>query len=82
MSHILEEYAKNLGVLISKPIISEHYFPIPESKYITIYSEENIQSKNYKHFNLMLDLITPEIICLMFHESYGLQKHFANICVY
>ena len=59
MSHILEEYAKNLGVLISKPIISEHYFPIPESKYITIYSEENIQSKNYKHFNLMLDLINP-----------------------
>lgn len=59
MSHILEEYAKNLGVLISKPIISEHYFPIPENKYITIYSEENIQSKNYKYFNLMLDLISP-----------------------
>jgi len=59
MSHILEEYAKNLGVLISKPIISEHYFPIPENKYITIYSEENIQSKNYKYFNLVLELIAP-----------------------
>jgi len=59
MSHILEEYAKSLGVLISKPIISEHYFPIPENKYITIYSEENIQSKNYKYFNLMLDLVGP-----------------------
>lgn len=61
MSHILEEYAKNLGVLISKPIVSEHYFPIPENKYITIYSEENIQSKNYKHFDLMLDLINPAL---------------------
>jgi hypothetical protein len=59
MSHILEEYAKNLGVLISKPIVSKHYFPIPETKYITIYSEENIQSKNYKYFNLSLDLMAP-----------------------
>jgi hypothetical protein len=59
MSHILEEYAKNLGVLISKPIVSQHYFPIPETKYITIYSEENIQSKNYKHFGIALDLMAP-----------------------
>lgn len=59
MSHILEEYAKNLGVLISKPIVSQHYFPIPEIKYITIYSEQNIQSKNYQYFNLTLDLIAP-----------------------
>lgn len=59
MSHILEEYAKNLGVLISKPIISQHFFPIPETKYITIYSEDEIQSKNYQHFNLCLDLINP-----------------------
>ena len=36
MSHILEEYAKSLGVYISKPIISEHYFPICEEKYIEL----------------------------------------------
>lgn len=59
MSHILEEYAKNLGVLISEPIISEHYFPIKENKYIVIYSEENIQSKHYKYYNIVLDLLRP-----------------------
>lgn len=57
MSHILEEYAKNLGVLISKPIVSQHFFPLFEEKYITIYSEKNIQSKNYLYYNLVLDLI-------------------------
>ena len=55
MSHILEEYAKSLGVYISKPIISEHYFPICDEKYIVIYSEDKIQSKHYKlkHYNLI-----------------------------
>ena len=59
MSHILEEYAKNLGVLISKPIIAEHYFPIPEDKYITIYCEDKIQSKSYKYYSLVFNLLAP-----------------------
>jgi hypothetical protein len=62
MSHILEEYAKNLGVLISKPVVSKHFFPIFEEKYITIYSEKNIQSKNYLYYNLVLDLIRPILL--------------------
>ena len=28
MPHLLREYAKNLGVKISKPIVKEHFFPI------------------------------------------------------
>ena len=59
MSHVLEEYAKNLGVLISKPIVSKHYFPLVEDKYITIFSEEEIQSKNYKHYDMVLELLRP-----------------------
>jgi hypothetical protein len=59
MSHILEEYAKNLGVLISKPIIAEHYFPIPEDKYITIYCESKIQSKSYQYYSLVFNLLAP-----------------------
>lgn len=59
MSHILEEYAKNLGVLISKPIIAEHYFPIPEDKYITIHCENKIQSKDYQYYGLVFNLLAP-----------------------
>lgn len=59
MSHILEEYAKNLGVLISKPVVAQHYFPITENKYITIYLEDQIQSKNYKYYSLVFDLLRP-----------------------
>jgi hypothetical protein len=62
MSHILEEYAKSLGVYISKPIISEHYFPICDEKYIVIYSEDKTQSKNYKHYNMVLELLKPFLI--------------------
>jgi|APGre2960657373_1045057.scaffolds.fasta_scaffold18616_2 hypothetical protein len=62
MSHILEEYAKNLGVYISKPIVSEHYFPICEDKYIVLHSEEKIQSKNYKYYNMVLELLRPFLI--------------------
>ena len=59
MSHILEEYAKNLGVLISKPIISKHYFPVVDDKYITIFSEESMPSKNYKYYDIVLELLRP-----------------------
>jgi hypothetical protein len=59
MSHVLEEYAKNLGVLISKPTVCEHFFPIPEGKYITIFLEERIPSKMYKNFDLVINLIHP-----------------------
>jgi hypothetical protein len=57
MSHILEEYAKNLGVLISKPIISEHFFPCRFDKYITIYCEDKIQSKKYLYFDMVFNLL-------------------------
>ena len=59
MSHILEEYAKNLGVFISCPVVAKHFFPIAEEKYITIFSEDSIQSKHYKFYNIVLDLLRP-----------------------
>lgn len=36
MSHIIEEYAKALGVKPGKPVFNEHFFPIPFDNYITI----------------------------------------------
>lgn len=59
MSHVLEEYAKNLGVLISKPIVSEHFFPCRFEKYITIYCEDKIQSKKYLYYDMVFNLLKP-----------------------
>jgi len=88
MSHILEEYAKNLGVFISEPIVAEHFFPLTEKKYITIYSESEIQSKHYKYYNIVLDLLRPfldkeniEIIQIdsKNHIIQGVNKILANL---
>jgi len=57
MSHLIEEYAKNLGVKIGKPVICEHFFPIIAEKYITVCLEGEQESKKYKYFNIALDAI-------------------------
>lgn len=60
MSHLIQEYAKNLGVLANqKPIIFEHYWPISFNKYIIVNTGAEVQSKIYKHFNLVLDMLSP-----------------------
>ena len=50
MAHLIQEYAKSLGVKISKPITKEHFFPINWDKYITISVDSNTASKNYKKY--------------------------------
>lgn len=57
MSHLIEEYAKNLGVKISKPIVSKHFWPLIFDKYITICLEDQAQSKNYKYYEIVIDMI-------------------------
>ncbi len=57
MSHLIEEYAKNLGVKIGKPVFEPHYFPIIEDKYITIHVDNKIDSKYYEFFPETLDLL-------------------------
>jgi hypothetical protein len=59
MSHIIEEYAKNLGVKIAKPIVSKHFWPIPFDNYITICVEPDLPSKKYKYYELVIDMILP-----------------------
>lgn len=59
MSHLLEEYAKNLGVKVSKPIVQEHFFPLLDDKYIILCGEDETQSKYYKHYVLVLSLLKP-----------------------
>jgi len=57
MSHLVEEYAKNLGVKIGKPVLAEHFFPVIPDKYITVSVESQIQSKQYKYFDIVFDSI-------------------------
>jgi len=59
MSHLIEEYAKHLGVKISKPIISKHFWPVIPDKYITIYLEPEQDSKKYKYYDIILDSVRP-----------------------
>lgn len=57
MSHLVEEYAKNLGVKISKPIVSRHFLPLVFDKYITICLDHEAPSKNYKYYDIVFDMI-------------------------
>lgn len=57
MSHLAEEYAKNLGVKITKPIISKHFWPLTFDKYITIALEDSASSKQYKYYEIVIDMI-------------------------
>ena len=59
MSHLIEEYAKNLGVKIATPMVAKHFWPIPFDNYITIYLEDKAQSKSYKYYELVIDMIKP-----------------------
>lgn len=57
MSHILEEYSKNLGCYIGKPVIQRHFFPMREKKYVTISGDASIPSKYYEHYDMVISLL-------------------------
>ena len=52
MAHLVEEYAKNLGVKFSRPVLKDHFFPINFDKYITISKDSS--RKNYRIQTLSL----------------------------
>ena len=57
MGHLVEEYAKNLGVKVGQPIFNPHYVPIVDEKYITIHVDNKIDSKYYEFFPEVVDLM-------------------------
>ncbi len=61
MSHLIEEYAKNLGVKISKPIVSKHFWPLTHTDYITICAESGVPSRQYKYYELVIYLLKPHL---------------------
>jgi hypothetical protein len=59
MGHLIEEYAKSLGVKIGKPIIVDHFYPVLDQKYITIHADNKIPSKTYEYFPQVIKLLKP-----------------------
>jgi hypothetical protein len=61
MSHLIEEYSKSLGVRISKPIVSRHFYPVMFDNYITIQLAADISAKKYHYYEIVIDLISSQL---------------------
>ena len=61
MSHIAEAYAKDLGVKIGRPTITEHFYPGLPEKYITFQASNKMPAKNYFYWDIVISLIKPYI---------------------
>ena len=61
MSHIAEIYAKELGVKIGRPTITEHFIPGLPDKFITLHSSNKCQASLYKYWNVAVHLIKPHL---------------------
>jgi len=69
MSHLIEEYAKNLGVKIGKPVFPTHYIPIIDERLITIHVDNKIDSKFYEFFPEVVELL-KNIIAPLGYKIY------------
>ena len=76
MSHILEEYAKCLGITGDKPVIETHFFPIIETRYITVETApEGFDSLNYPYWHNVVSLIKDYDPDIKFIDvSHGKEK--------
>jgi ADP-heptose:LPS heptosyltransferase len=59
MSHIAEVYAKDLGVKIGSPVITEHFYPGLPDNYITIQASNKMPAANYLYWEIVVSLIKP-----------------------
>jgi len=57
--HILEQYALNCGVPISKPYINQEFFPLPFDKYITIHPKGKFASREYDYWEEVIFNLAP-----------------------
>lgn len=57
MSHIAEVYAKDLGVKIGKPVITDHYYPNILDKYIYFNPHGDYPSQEYLYWDIVFSII-------------------------
>lgn len=59
--HLVENFALAAGLKISKPYIDPLFFPTPAEKYITLHSSSGMKSKNYSHYQDIINTILPAL---------------------
>ena len=59
MSHIAEVYAKELGVKIGKPQITEHFIPGLPDNFITIKTSNLVGQCHYQYWDIVISLLRP-----------------------
>ena len=61
MSHLVEVYAKDLGVKIGDPIFKPHFYPILEDNYITIHTDNKVPAKEYDYWEEVILIVKKEL---------------------
>jgi len=56
---LVETYAANSGLTISKPFIYEKFFPLNVDRYITIHKEVKYPSRKYLYWQEVVDILNP-----------------------
>ena len=59
MSHVAEVYAKDLGVKIGKPTITEHYLPNSQEVYACFDFKSPDKMGQYNYWDIVVSLVTP-----------------------
>ena len=59
--HLLETYALSTGSKIGKPFILKKFFPVQNSKYITIQNSSGMPGKCYDYFQHVIDILIPTL---------------------
>jgi len=59
--HLIELYARDLGVKIGYPVLQPHFFPILEEKYLTFHSSDKVPAKNYSYWPDVIKILKPEL---------------------
>jgi len=60
--NLLERAALDTGLKISKPEITEHFFPLPFSEYIVLQADAKFDSRKYSYWDEVLKLLAPTFI--------------------
>jgi hypothetical protein len=81
MSHVAEVYAKDLGVKIGKPTITEHYLPNSQEVYACFDFKSPDKMGQYNYWDIVVSLVTPVlkksgISLLQIPEASPKQKNF------
>lgn len=56
---LLESYALATGLKIGRQYLTEHFFPLPFTRYITLHASSGMQGKNWPFYGLAVEIIKP-----------------------